>query len=110
VEQMLLLCPIPEAREPFAGLLVHAISLLAPAERERYNEAEPVQNTDMRLEVDSDEENSDEHDEGERMRPSSVVVRFLDSFLALVRISRVSVRHWCFSVRSLSAAPVAGHT
>jgi uncharacterized membrane protein len=83
VEQLLLLCPGPEAREPFASLVVHALSLLAPAERAKYNEEEPVESSRMKVEEDSDSEDSE--DDEERLRPTSLVVRFLHSYLELVR-------------------------
>jgi hypothetical protein len=86
VEQLLLLCPGgTEAREPFASLVVHALSLLAPAERAKYNEEEPVESSRMKVEEDSDSDDSE--DDEELLRPTSLVVRFLHSYLELVRFS-----------------------
>lgn len=84
VEQLLLICPGPEAREPFASLLVHALTLLAPAERIKYNEEEPVETTPMKVEEDSDDDGDDSNDDEERLRPTSIVVRFLQSYLYLL--------------------------
>jgi len=89
VEQLLLICPGPEAREPFASLLVHALTLLAPAERIKYNEEEPVETTRMKVEEDSDDDGDDSNDDEERLRPTSIVVRFLQSYLYLVRPHRL---------------------
>lgn len=75
---MLLICPGAEAREPFASLLVHAIKLLAPVERAKYNEEEPVESSRMNVEAESDEEDDEE------LRPTSIVVRFLQCYLEML--------------------------
>jgi len=82
LKELLLECSVPETSEQFAKLIVHVLGCLAAFEREKYDEEETVERSKM--DVDGEEEEDEDSEDEIETRPSSYVVRFLQSYLYLL--------------------------
>eukprot|EP01087_Luapelamoeba_hula_P004813 TRINITY_DN1477_c2_g1_i2.p1 TRINITY_DN1477_c2_g1~~TRINITY_DN1477_c2_g1_i2.p1 ORF type:complete len:2138 (-),score=282.67 TRINITY_DN1477_c2_g1_i2:109-6522(-) len=85
MKDIFLECTVPATSELYAKLVVHIMSCLVPYEREKYYERV----TDL-MEVDEEEEDSDSEPEEQA---ASLVVRFLEAYVALIDDNNLA-RSW----------------
>ncbi|KAL6057498.1 USP domain-containing protein [Balamuthia mandrillaris] len=92
LEQILFSCNAADGRYPFARLVVSILDCLRPFEGERYEEVDVLPAAEeTQMELSSEEKGPKvEHSEPET-RPSCLIVRFLQNYLALLEGKE---RHW----------------
>eukprot|EP00698_Gefionella_okellyi_P025572 TRINITY_DN9417_c0_g1_i1.p1 TRINITY_DN9417_c0_g1~~TRINITY_DN9417_c0_g1_i1.p1 ORF type:complete len:2658 (-),score=590.22 TRINITY_DN9417_c0_g1_i1:2579-10552(-) len=90
LKQLLLVCPLPEVRAAFAAILVHAIQTIRPYEMTSYLEQDDSFMADV-TDADADLMDDDELEALSIPRSKTVVARFVDRLLALLRKAH---KHW----------------